>query len=249
MTKILMIGNSFSQDSMRYLYGIFRSAKQNVKLVNLYIGGCSLYRHYRNMLSEEKAYAFEINGHSTGVSISLKEALLLDEWDMVGIQQCSPDSGDEASYEPYLTELHAYIKKFCPPAKFFINKTWTFAHGCTRFEKTTFNCPEDMFPALDTAYKNAAKRVNADLLIPCGDAMKNFYEIYGEEIYRDGFHANKVFTRYMLACVWYMSLTGKSIEGNTFCDFDAETDEEHLENARRCATETVRAAGLLCEEA
>ena len=35
MTKILMIGNSFGQDSLRYLYGIYRAAGKDVKVVNL----------------------------------------------------------------------------------------------------------------------------------------------------------------------------------------------------------------------
>lgn len=245
MTKILMIGNSFGQDSLRYLYGIYRAAGKDAKIVNLYIGGCSLYRHYRNMLSEEKAYSYEINGHVTGLFVSLKEALLSDEWDYVVMQQCSPDSGDWDSYLPYLPELYAYVKKLCPPAKVCINKTWTFAHGCPRFGKTAFTCPEEMFPALSEAYNKAVKLIGADLLIPSGDAMMKLYQIYGEDIYRDGFHANKLYTRYMLGCVWYMAITKKSIEGNTFRDFDGEIDEEHIANAQRCAIEAVKEAGLL----
>ena len=50
--RVLAIGNSYSQDATRYLYGIARAGGVDVKVVNLYIGGCSLSRHYRNMLSE-----------------------------------------------------------------------------------------------------------------------------------------------------------------------------------------------------
>lgn len=245
MTKILMIGNSFGQDSLRYLYGIYRAFGKDSKVVNLYIGGCSLYRHYRNMLSEEKAYSYEINGHVSGLFVSLKEALLSDEWDYVVMQQCSPDSGDYESYHPYLTELNAYIRKLCPPAKVCINMTWTFAHDCPRFGKTAFTCPEEMLPAVRECYNKATELIGAHILIPSGEAMAKLYKIYGADIYRDGFHANKLFTRYMLSCVWYMALTGKSIEGNTFSDFDGEIDEEHLKNARACAVEAVREAGLL----
>ena len=53
MKKILAISNSFGVDANRYLYGIARAAKEEIRVVTLYIGGCSLYRHYRNMLSEE----------------------------------------------------------------------------------------------------------------------------------------------------------------------------------------------------
>ena len=52
---ILAIGNSFSTDATRYLYGIARAAGDNLQVTNLYIGGCSLEQHYRNMLSNERA--------------------------------------------------------------------------------------------------------------------------------------------------------------------------------------------------
>ena len=66
--KILAIGNSYSSDATRYLYGIARADGVKIKVVNLYIGGCSLYRHYRNMLSSEKAYTMELDGISSGFS-------------------------------------------------------------------------------------------------------------------------------------------------------------------------------------
>ena len=245
MTKILMIGNSFGQDSLRYLYGIYRAVGKDVKVVNLYIGGCSLYHHYRNMLSEEKAYSYEINGHVSGLFVSLKEALLSDEWTHIVMQQCSPDSGDESSYHPYLEELYAYVKRLCPPAKVLLNKTWTFAHGIPRFAKTAFTCPEEMFPAITDCYNKAAECIGAYKLIPSGDAMYALYQIYGADIYRDGFHANKTFTRYMLGCVWYMTLTGKPVEGNTFRDFDGEIAEDVVLTVQRVATEAVKNAGYL----
>ena len=111
MKKFLFISNSFGVDSTRYLYGISRAAGKDIKVMTLYIGGCSLYRHYRNMLSEERAYEVYYNGMGTGLRISLKEALLADEWDVVATQQSSPRSGEADSYFPYVTELAAYIRK------------------------------------------------------------------------------------------------------------------------------------------
>ena len=63
MIKILCIGNSFGSDCTRYLPGVARADGKDIKVVNLYIGGCSLYRHYRNMLSDAPEYNFEINGY------------------------------------------------------------------------------------------------------------------------------------------------------------------------------------------
>ena len=72
MIKILSIGNSYSTDATRYVYGIARSEGVAMKVVNLFIGGCSLNRHYRNMMGDAAAYDFEINGiTATGIKISI----------------------------------------------------------------------------------------------------------------------------------------------------------------------------------
>jgi hypothetical protein len=127
MIKILSIGNSFSQDATRYLYGIARAEKVSVKVVNLYIGGCTLSRHYRNMMADAAAYDFEINGMtSTGVKISIKQALLSDDWDYVTIQQQSLKSTDIATFEPYLCELAKHVRTLCPAAKILMHQTWGY---------------------------------------------------------------------------------------------------------------------------
>ena len=90
--NILSIGNSFSQDAQRYLHQIAKAGGVNLNAFNLYIGGCSLSSHYRNMLSEERAYTLEMNGQSTDFYVSLKEALLNRNWDVVTIQQVSHES-------------------------------------------------------------------------------------------------------------------------------------------------------------
>ena len=49
MIKILAIGNSFSQDATHYLHQIAAADQVDMKVVNLYIGGCSLERHWNNI--------------------------------------------------------------------------------------------------------------------------------------------------------------------------------------------------------
>lgn len=244
MKSILIIGNSFGQDSARYLNGISRAAKHELRVVNLHIGGCSLYRHYRNMISEEPAYAYEINGNTTGLFVSLKKALLLEEWDYVVMQQCSPQSGEYEKYQPYLSELAAYIHRLCPPAKLVMQMTWTFDRDCKRFKLTPFTTPEEMLPAVIDAYEKAASSIDAHFLIPTAKAMWKLYQTVGAEMYRDGFHSNLGYTRYMIACMWYMVFTGKSIAGNSFRDFDITVTEEQIALVQSIATETLLEAGF-----
>lgn len=244
MKKILIIGNSFGQDAARYVYGISRAGLKELRIVNLYIGGCSLYRHYRNMLSEEAAYSYEINGHSTGLFVSLKKALLMDEWDYVVMQQCSPQSGEYEKYQPYLSELAAYVRRLCPPAKLVINMTWTFDRECKRFKLTPFETPEEMLPAIEAAYTRVAEDIGAAFVIPSGKAVYKLYQEIGAETYRDGFHCHLGHTRYMLGCMWFMAFTGKSVQGNGFADFDTDIPAEMIARVRRIAIETMLEAGF-----
>ena len=238
MLKILVIGNSFGTDATRYLYGIARAQGVKMKVVNLYIGGCSLFRHYRNMLSEVKDYAYEINGMSSGLYVSLKEALLSDEWDVVVMHQCSPKSDDPESYEPYLTKLSEYVRNCLPHVKIFLNETWTFARESTRFALTQSATPEEMFPKVKKNYRDAAIRISAYGLIPSGSAMYAYYrevEPLGGTVYRDTFHADLGVGRYLLGCVWFEALTGRSAVGNSFSDFDKPVTAEERERAERIA--------------
>ena len=46
MYKVLAIGNSFSEDATHFLHQICESSGIENEVVNLYVGGCSLERHW-----------------------------------------------------------------------------------------------------------------------------------------------------------------------------------------------------------
>ena len=90
---VLSIGNSFSQDAHCYLHDFAKSEGVDIETVNLFVGGCSLERHYRNMVGNKREYTIEINGHrADGFLCSIDEALTARQWDFVTLQQASPDS-------------------------------------------------------------------------------------------------------------------------------------------------------------
>lgn len=241
MKKILAISNSFGVDANRYLYGISRVGGESVKVVTLFIGGCSLYRHYRCMLSEEKAYALYVCGIDSGFKVSLKEALLSDEWDIVTLQQVSHQSGDFSTYEPFLSELSAYVKKLAPNAKQYIHAIWAYSDTRIKTASKDFKyaTAAEMFAADRAAYRMAAEKIGAEGLIPATSAMEKLYNAIGDAAYRDGAHASNGVGRYMLALVWYMTIFGKSIDGLVYRDFDVPVSEEEIAIAERCAKEAV----------
>ena len=240
--KLLCIGNSFSQDACTYMTKIATAGNFELTTVNLFIGGCSLYRHYRCMLSEDKAYSLYVCGVDSGFKVSLKEALLSDEWDIVTLQQVSNDSGDFSTYEPFLSELSAYVKKLAPKAKQYIHAIWAWGDAKIAASTTTkYKSSAEMYAADHASYKKAAVAIDADGYIPSISAMEKLYAKMGESAYRDGFHASYGMGRYMLSLVWYMTIFGKdNIDAVNFSDFDIPVTDEEKAVAELCAIEAVR---------
>ena len=74
--KILAIGNSFSEDAMKYLHQIAKGAEFDLTAVNLFIGGCSLERHMETINEGQQVHHREVNGMYPGEFCSVNEGLL-----------------------------------------------------------------------------------------------------------------------------------------------------------------------------
>ena len=225
--KILSIGNSFSQDAQRYLHRLALHEGVQLKTVNLYIGGCSLRRHYLNILDDNAAYDFQFNGESTGLKVSIRQAIVSDNWDYITLQQASHESAKPDSYTPYLEELAEYVRVYCPKAKLLIHQTWAYETGSIKLaNQERFATDAEMFAAVEDAYNKAAALIEADGLIPAGKAMLTAAQTGIEKIHRDTYHASLGAGRYLLALCWFKYLTGKDISENNFNDFDVPVTEE-----------------------
>ena len=74
--KILCVGNSFSVDVSTYVHQIAKAAGKDIDIYVLYIGGCPINLHYKNLLSGEKAYEFYKNGERNPIMwCSIQEGL------------------------------------------------------------------------------------------------------------------------------------------------------------------------------
>ena len=236
--QVLAIGNSFSQDATAYLKKISEFGKGDITVVNLVIGGCSLSRHYRNMLSGEKAYSMEFNGQATGFYVSLDEALLSRDWDVVTIQQASHFSFKEESYQPYLDSLADYIRECCPQAKLYLHETWAYEEGSERlFKVAKYETRNAMYNDLHAAYLKAAEDIKADGFIPSGTLMQKLIENGVTRLHRDSFHASYDIGRYALALLWFKALTGKSVLDNGFKCHVGEISDEEYSIIKKCVEE------------
>jgi hypothetical protein len=224
--NILTIGNSFSEDATRYLHNIAKADGENLQVTNLYIGGCSLEQHYRNMLSDEKKYELQYNGEKTGFYVSLRDALLNRPWDLITLQQVSHSSFNYDTYQPYLNALAEYIREYCPKVKILIHQTWAYEKNSDKLINVAkYDTAMAMTQDIIKAYNQAAKDINADGIIPSGELFSKLTEAGISKIHRDTFHASMGAGRYALGLLWYRIICNKSVMENTFSDFDEDISD------------------------
>lgn len=206
--KILCIGNSFSQDTVYYLYDIANSAGINIIIGNLYSSGCSLERHYTYALNNEKAYSYykwTSPDMITEEDQTMSEAVLDEEWDYITFQQASEYSGIYSTYQPYLNYLIAYVKGMAlnPDVKLALNMTWAYSHNSTNNGFSRYSRDQKiMYDSIINAYKQAAYDTGIDILIPCGTAIQNArtnknLKAVGNELTSDGYHLDLGMGRYI----------------------------------------------------
>ena len=223
--NILCIGNSFSQDSTRYLHQV---SGEELYVRNLYIGGCSLETHVNNIKNEAPSYEYQKNGRLMRM-ISINEALTKKKWDIITIQQVSHLSGIYETYEPHMEFLVNYIKKSCPNAKIMFHRTWAYStksghEGFLNYDKDQ----QKMYRAIIEASGKACQKYGIEI-IPNGEAVQMARELeeFNEslcDITRDGFHMSLDYGRYLTALVMYKYFTGKD---TTLVEYEpCKTDHE-----------------------
>ena len=226
--EILAIGNSFSADATRYLHQIARADGKTACVANLYISGCPLEKHFRNLMGDTRAYTLYYNGMNTGFSVSIKEALLNRSWDVVTLQQASGRSPKPDSYYPYIDVLADYVRKYAPKAKLIIHQTWAYEQGSAKLENAGYADHRDMFADIKKAYAMAADKISADGIIPSGEMFQYLLANGFEKVHRDTYHATHGAGRYALGLLWYRMLFGACVTDNPFCDFDEPMSEAEM---------------------
>lgn len=234
--NVLAIGNSYSQDGTRYVHQLAESCGENINITNICIGGCTLERHFRNMHSERSVYKHEFNGIGTGLDISLKDALLIGGWDVITIQQQSFNSTIYETWQPYLNELIAYIRKLAPHAKIALQQTWGYRDGETA-KLRQYENGSAMFADVKPNYECAAKEIGADMLIKSGEVLEGLKANGIYDYFRDAIHASMGLGRYALGLMWLKTLTGKSPYETGDIRLDEEVSREHMEIAKKVVEE------------
>lgn len=242
--QILAIGNSFSEDAVEQnLYELFSAAGRNVIIGNMYIGGCTLERHWSNIQNNTASYAFRevVGGIKTNTAgKALEEVLTSREWDVISLQQQSGSSGKFETYEPYLTNIIKYVKEKCPSARLVFHQTWAYAQNSTHSEFGKYDRDQmTMYEAIVAASKKVDDEyADIDLIIPSGTAVQNARTSYmGDNFCRDGYHMNREHGRYLVACTWFEALTGADVTGNAYTPLEDASLTALCRNAAHLAVQ------------
>ncbi len=222
--KILFIGNSFSSNATTYIREI-SDGKLFVR--NLYIGGCSLETHAKNIENDAYSYEYQVDAKALATT-SIKAALLCEEWDVVSVQQVSSLSGIYDSYFPYIDTVLAEIRKYRPNARIVFHRTWAYNYGSTHPAYVNYNNDTDlMHNMIDDTAKRVCEKYGFDV-IPSGVAVYKGYQmpefdirVGGESLTApDTFHLSS-YGKYLAGLVLYRFFTGESATRVTFYPEDA----------------------------
>ena len=223
--KLLAIGNSFSEDAIEQnLFELAGAAGHQMVIGNMYIGGCSLERHWGNAQSNKPDYNYrkiEIDGKMTRTAnYTLDKALRDEQWDYVSLQQVSQLSGVYNSFQPHLDSLIAYVRARVPATtKLIWHVTWAYAQNSTHGGFANYDRDQGkMYRAIvEGAQRLKKENAHFSIFVPVGTAIQNARTSFvGDHLNRDGFHLDLVLGRYTAACTWFECLFGTNVVGNRF---------------------------------
>ena len=213
--KILAIGNSFSTDSMEYLWNVLRDCGvETVVLGNLYYGGCAMSQHLSFGTSDSASYTYYKNTRgswSSKSSAKMSEAIADEDWDIITLQESSKTSGVASAYRASFTKLVDFVRSKNSTATLVWNMTWAYQQDSTHSSFPNYDRDQmKMYTMITDCVKNfVLKEDRISYVIPVGTAVQNARSSFlGDNLTRDGYHLNMQFGRYLAALTWACKITG-----------------------------------------
>lgn len=223
--KVLSIGNSFAIDTVEHIPNIaLNMGVKEVKFATLYIGGCSINKHYDNAINNKSNYEYYINtgsGWSSTANKSIYYALQSEEWDYISIQHGTGDGSRYANIKSYenLANLISYVKENAignPSIAF--NMTWVGEKGSHEelinvYNNNTFEYYKDI---AKLTRDQISKTEGLDIISPTGTAIQNARTASLGTLTRDNYHLSLSTGRYTAGLTFFMALTNIDIKDITW---------------------------------
>ena len=225
--RLLAIGNSFSEDAFDHLYLICKDAGiETLVLGNLYIGGCTLERHNREMTNNNAQYIFYLSDEASGrmkaynggTKCVAQVGIQYADWDYITLQQASPSSGVASSYS-YLESVISFVKQYKnEKSEFLWHMTWAYQQTSTSTNFEPYNYDQlTMYNAILSCVKEQVL-TNPDIkgVIPSGTTIQNLRTSHlGDTLCDDGRHLSKGVGRYTAGLTYLAAITGYDVSNIT----------------------------------
>lgn len=267
--RILMIGNSFTEDATEYIGGLIKNSPIDSRTCCVYVltqGGAEL-----------KTWCLKYEDDTVSVSIRRKGGNLLmpvtkgsvrdilhQQWDIVSIQQVSMHSNNINTFTPWLQNLIGYIQTDCTneAVKICWHETWSYDVG----KQSSGPKGEAGWYSIVSTVEEVQRITGIELIIPSGTAIQNARNTMlntPHSLTRDGQHIAYGVGQYILACTVFEALFypvyGVSVFGNNYRpsipDYRKEKSlyeylditDEFAEQSQICAQEAVNNWKVLSE--
>lgn len=225
--SVLIIGNSYSDDTIAYAYRVAKSAGiKDVEVADLYYGGCTIDQHVNFAANNSSEYIFRYfdkdnlthNVDSLNYEkVTMEYGITYKPWDIIVLQQGSGVSGISGAYSK-LPQLINYVKAHATNenVRFAFNMTWAYAKNSSN--GSFGNYGKDQLKMYNAILSAVQKEVltNKDFIavIPNGTAVQNARTSFiGDNLTRDNYdHLTRDTGRYIAAMTFITELTGLSVD-------------------------------------
>ena len=253
--KLLMIGNSFSQDTVNWLPGLAKSVGfTDIIIGNLVIGGCTIATHYANSQSNATAYEFtyyQNNAWTNASGRTMESGIKHTTWDYICLQQQSGASGNPSTYNKDLDGLVEYVKDKAlkDDVKLVWNMTWAYPDKSTWFGGLYLNDQMNMYNSIcSTVQSKILTNPEFCLISPAGTAVQNARTSFFGNSYidnqdaldtlnRDGAHLSQYEGRFISSLSMFCTLTGYMPNEIDYCP--SNVDEKELAVIKECVTNAL----------
>ena len=234
--KVLMIGNSFSDDTLFYAERIASSYGLSLDLYDAYIAGCTIEQHYINLTNGNATYSMRnmINDSwNYQDDMSLENIILSNSWDVITFQQASAEIGRPTSYS-HLSDLVSMVRALAGPTpKFYWYQTWAYDkdyHDYYDYFSYFGNDQIAMYDAIIDCYQDEIAPLGLfDKLVPAGTAVQNLRTSYMKETFtRDGKHMSSVHGRYLLGLNFLSNIFDVDLDKSPCSYLPTEINDSYL---------------------
>lgn len=217
--KILMIGNSFSEDSACFLWDICTEVGlKDVVIGEVWMPGSGIDDHYRCIQSNAAEYEYKKN--TTGVfattpGVTLLSAVQDEQWDAIVVTPLSSAAGQSNALS-HIADVMGWLdeNRTNPNADLFWNMTWAYPQTSDESRFFYFNNDQmTMYEAITAYVKNDIASLDTVAgIIPTGTTIQNLRTSYlGDTLCRDSIHLSYTHGRYAAALTVCAYLTGCDI--------------------------------------